>query len=284
MEAIFHIAGVSDWEAAVPTGSYRVSTRGRSLGEVGFIHCSHRHQVERVANVGYRGAGPLYLLCIDPERLGDTELREESAGGVETFPHLYGPLPIGAVTQVAPLTPLSCGLFVPSTSWLSPKLKVGPSSIEGLGLIATGTIEAGEPVVVMGGSVLTDEEFAGYVAAVEKFSAAAIDEGFNVLQDAYDPLARGNHSCDPTLWMADELTLLARRGIRPAEEVTVDYCLMTVSEDWSMDCRCGGAGCRGTVTGADCHRADLQARYRGHFSPFIERRIAGGRVAHPRGG
>jgi uncharacterized protein len=50
-----------------------------------------------------------------------------------------------------------------------------------------------------------------------------------------------------------------------------------------MDCRCGGTGCRGTVTGADWHRADLQARYRGHFSPFIERRIAGTRPAHLRG-
>jgi uncharacterized protein (DUF952 family) len=279
--AIFHIAAARDWDAAVATGSYRVSTRGRSLDEVGFIHCSHRHQVERVANAAYRGAGPLYLLRIDPARLGQTELREESAGGIETFPHLYGPLPVGAVVDTAPLAPLPGGLFVPSTSWLSPKLQVGPSPIEGVGLMATDTIAPGEPVAVMGGTVLTDEEFAAFVASVETFSAAAIDEGLNVLQDADDPLARGNHSCDPTLWMADELTLLARRAIRPAQEVTVDYCLMTVSEEWSMDCRCGTAGCRGTVTGNDWHRADLQARYRGHFSPFIERRIAAGHGAPP---
>jgi hypothetical protein len=83
--------------------------------------------------------------------------------------------------------------------------------------------------------------------------------------------------------MADELTLLARRRIPPAHEATVDYSLMTVSEDWSMDCRCGSTECRGTVTGADWHHADLQARYHGHFSPFIERRIAAGRASPPRG-
>ena len=55
----------------------------------------------------------------------------------------------------------------------------------------------------MGGTVLTDEEFTDFVASVDRYSAAAIDENLNVVQDPDDPLGRGNHSCDPTLWMAD---------------------------------------------------------------------------------
>ena len=35
-----HIALESDWQAAQETGSYPVSTRGRTIAEVGFMHCS----------------------------------------------------------------------------------------------------------------------------------------------------------------------------------------------------------------------------------------------------
>ncbi len=104
-------------------------------------------------------------------------------------------------------------------------------------------------------------------------SAAAIDDGLHVVPADEDPLARGNHSCDPNLWIVDELTLAARRPISAGEEATVDYAVMTVGEAWSMDCRCSAPTCRGTITGSDWRRADLQASYRGHFSPFIMRRI-----------
>ena len=275
MPAIFHIADAEDWSAAQTAGEYRMSTRGRTLVDVGFIHCSHRHQVERVANAAYRGAAPLVLLTIDPHLVG-AEIREESAGGVETFPHVYGPLPVGAVVTVARFAPAAGGLFVPPTSWLTPKLDVRPSPIEGLGLFAREPIDAGEPVAVMGGETMTDEQFARFLAGAERWSAAAIDEDLNLVQDLDDPLARGNHSCDPNLWMADELTLVARRDVGADQEATIDYALMTVDDAWSMACRCGSAECRGVVTGRDWRRADLQARYRGHFSPFIGRRIAAG--------
>ena len=275
MALIFHIAEATEWDAAVPSGVYRRSTRGRTLDEVGFIHCSHRHQVERVANAAYRDAGRLYLLSIDPDRLGDTVLREDLAdGGVESFPHLYGPLPVEAVVEVSCLEPSPAGVFVPPASWLSPKLEVAPSQIEGLGLFATMVIRAGEPVAVMGGTVLSDAEFDAYRRTVDRYSAAAIGEGFNVVQDRDDPLSRGNHSCDPNLWMTDEVTIASRRDIGAGEEATVDYALMTVDTTWSMECRCRTSLCRGAVTGADWRRPDLQARYQGHFSPFIARRIS----------
>lgn len=280
MEAVFHIATAADWSAGQGRGEYHVSTLGRSLNEVGFIHCSYRHQVERVANAAYRGAGPLLLLSIDPASVG-ADVREESGGGVETFPHLYGPLPVSAVVQVADFVPAGGGLFVPPTSWLSPKLAVRPSEIQGLGLVALEAIVPEEPVSVMGGRVMTDEEFARFVASADRWSAAAVLEGLHLVQNFDDPLAKGNHSCDPNLWMADELTLVARRAIRAGEEATTDYALMTVDEDWSMECRCGSAACRGTTSGADWRKRDVQDRYRGHFSPFIERRIASERTGAP---
>jgi uncharacterized protein len=53
-----------------------------------------------------------------------------------------------------------------------------------------------------------------------------------------------------------------------------DYALATVSPEWRMECHCGAASCRGVVTGNDWQLAELQERYRGHFSPFINARIA----------
>jgi len=54
------------------------------------------------------------------------------------------------------------------------------------------------------------------------------------------------------------------------------YALFETDEAFraSWRCRCGTENCRGTVTGRDWQLADLQARYVGHFSPLLEKRIA----------
>ena len=46
----------------------------------------------------------MLLLTIDPQRLAAAglEVRFEQAGGGEPFPHLYGPLPPGAVLRAEP--------------------------------------------------------------------------------------------------------------------------------------------------------------------------------------
>ena len=54
----------------------------------------------------------------------------------------------------------------------------------------------------------------------------------------------------------------------------MDYALVTVSPEWRMECHCGTSVCRGVITGNDWQRTELQHRYAGHFSPFINARIA----------
>jgi uncharacterized protein (DUF952 family) len=99
---IFHIALASDWEAAKVDGHYRVSTLGRTLDEEGFIHCSEdRAQALQVAGSFYAAvAEPLLLLAVDDARLDDVR-RETPPGSGERFPHVYGPIPVGAVVTVA---------------------------------------------------------------------------------------------------------------------------------------------------------------------------------------
>lgn len=99
-DPIFHLALPSDWAAAFTSGEYTMSTRGMTLDEVGFIHCSTRAQVEATANRFYADLAELVVLTIDPLLVG-AEIRWEppEPGGDELFPHLYGPLPIGAVND-----------------------------------------------------------------------------------------------------------------------------------------------------------------------------------------
>lgn len=97
-DELLHLALPDDWNAARAAGEYRVSTRGRSLDEEGFIHCAYRDQFVGVANRFYSDLGELVILHVDPERL-TAEVREEPAaeGSTELFPHVYGPIPTDAV-------------------------------------------------------------------------------------------------------------------------------------------------------------------------------------------
>jgi len=95
---IVHLALPTEWAAAFGDGSYAMSTRGRTLADEGFIHCSRPDQVEGVANRFYDDLDQLVLLTIDTSLVG-SPIRDEPPfpGSPELFPHIYGPLPLRAV-------------------------------------------------------------------------------------------------------------------------------------------------------------------------------------------
>lgn len=102
---IFHVATRADWERARATGSYTISTLGRTLAEEGFVHASRADQWRGVLERFYGDvAEPLVLLEIDTDRLDVPVVEEPPAPGVaETFPHVYGAVPVAAVTAVTPV-------------------------------------------------------------------------------------------------------------------------------------------------------------------------------------
>lgn len=65
----------------------------------GFIHCSYRHQLMTVANRFYRGQNELVVLLIDSTKIVSKLIDENLEGGVELYPHLYGVLPVDAVSD-----------------------------------------------------------------------------------------------------------------------------------------------------------------------------------------
>jgi glutathione S-transferase len=97
---IFHIALPDDWETAMQTGAYTTSTRGRSLADEGFIHCSFGDQVEPTANRYYADLDELVLLTVDPSLLGSELIIEDPfPGAPQRFPHVYAPIPVAAVVE-----------------------------------------------------------------------------------------------------------------------------------------------------------------------------------------
>ncbi len=97
---VFHLAFAADWDEARRAGAYRMSTRGRTLDEEGFVHCSRADQVATVAANYYAGATDLVLLHVDTDRL-TSEVRVERVGEDE-YPHVYGPIDVDAVVEVTP--------------------------------------------------------------------------------------------------------------------------------------------------------------------------------------
>jgi hypothetical protein len=162
--------------------------------------------------------------------------------------------------------------------WTDPRTEVRPSPIQGQGVFAREPILAGEIVEIIGGTLMTQAEFEAFAATASRFNAVQIAEGTHLVEKPeVTDTRRGslNHSCDSNLWMADEATLVARRDIAAGEELTVDYALFTADPAWELDgtCRCGSPSCRETVRGSDWRLPEVQDRYRGHFSPFINERI-----------
>jgi uncharacterized protein (DUF952 family) len=102
---ILHVARRADWDRALRAGRYRVSTRDRTLDEVGFIHAALRDQVAGVAESSYADdAADLCVLVIDDARIRHADVRMvfEDGGDGGLYPHIYGPIDPEWVTEVLP--------------------------------------------------------------------------------------------------------------------------------------------------------------------------------------
>lgn len=96
----YKIIDAAEWRQATAEGAY-----GGSAVDLadGYIHLSTADQLEETARRHYVGREDLMLLAVDLTALGDTVVWEPSRGGA-LFPHIYGPLPVRAVTEARPYT------------------------------------------------------------------------------------------------------------------------------------------------------------------------------------
>ena len=162
-------------------------------------------------------------------------------------------------------------------SYLSPKTEVRESRIHGRGLFAMADIAKGEIVAVKGGHIVDGkilrEKITPQLGPVE----IQIDDDLFIApvtkEERESSMLYSNHSCDPNLGIRGAITFVAIRDIRAGEELTHDWA-MTDDDDYSVECNCGAPNCRKILTGKDWHRPELQTRYAGYFSAYLNRKIA----------
>lgn len=99
MALLFHVAQAADVDQAAQSGSYCCA----SIAAEGFIHCCEPAQLQGVIERYYKGVTGLLLLHIDSDLLRAELVFENTMGGEELFPHVYGEINMDAVVQIAPV-------------------------------------------------------------------------------------------------------------------------------------------------------------------------------------
>ena len=96
---IYKVVSQPEWQQAEIDGVFRGSAVDLADG---FIHLSSAAQAVETVAKHFAGQANLLIASVDAKVLGDTLRWEESRGGA-LFPHIYGDLPMTAVTKVQPL-------------------------------------------------------------------------------------------------------------------------------------------------------------------------------------
>ncbi|HEV2650641.1 MAG TPA: SET domain-containing protein [Rhizomicrobium sp.] len=163
-----------------------------------------------------------------------------------------------------------------SRTWVNPKLVHGESKIHYDGVFAAEPIVAGERLMEFGGQKVTREQSDSDDYRVRSVWIVAEDTYLALPSSDTDPSLDENlnHSCDANAWLADEVTLVARRDIAAGEEITMDQGTWNFDEtEYTVDaedCTCGSPDCRRVLTENDWQLKSVQERYRGHFHPYVQ--------------
>src|SRR5215471_6169723 len=104
---IYRIAETQDWAAAQASGYFASA----DLTTEGFIHCCTAQQIASVANRYYKGHKGLLLLEIDESKIHEPLKWEDLTKAGQSFPHVYGRIPLAAVTRCLALQPGVDGHF-----------------------------------------------------------------------------------------------------------------------------------------------------------------------------
>ena len=134
--------------------------------------------------------------------------------------------------------------------WLNPNLEVKSARGNSYkGIFAIASVSEGERVAIFGGHVMKIED-----------------------TDFF------NHSCNPNAGFKGQIFLIAMKDIRAGEEVAFDYAMVLheaegMPQGYEFTCHCSSPNCRGKVTNNDWKMPDLQKKYDGYFSWYLQEKI-----------
>ena len=158
-------------------------------------------------------------------------------------------------------------------NFLTPLAESFGTPPHGYGSRAIAVIPAGTSVATFGGTALAPSVFAQYEAE-RRSRSLQVDTNLIFLgPPTREPGDSINHSCEPNCGMRNATTIVAMRNIAIGEELTFDYAMSDASNYDEFNCNCRTASCRGRVRADDWQLDILRHRYKGFFSPYIQRKI-----------
>jgi SET domain-containing protein len=160
-------------------------------------------------------------------------------------------------------------------SYISSKAAVRESPIHGTGLFAVEPIARGELVCLKGGYIFDRQTLnsmpdwfrAAEIQIAEDLFIGPVDE-----DEREGSMIFSNHSCEPNIGVKGQVVFVAMRDIEAGEELTHDWAT-TDDDDYQMKCNCSARNCRRIVTGKDWQRKDLQEKYSGYMSWYLDEKI-----------
>lgn len=164
-------------------------------------------------------------------------------------------------------------------SWVSPKLETKNTDAYGKGLFAREYIRKDELLSVFGGYIMTRKE-------EELLPEDYNDTGIQISEDLVMTVRERselsaadyiNHSCSPNAGIKGQIFLVAMKKIKAGQEITFDYGMVLYRgkgvTPYRLACGCGVRNCRGVITDNDWKRPELQQRYAGYFSWYLQDKI-----------
>lgn len=142
----------------------------------------------------------------------------------------------------------------------------------GKGLFTREKLPRDEVIFVAAGLLVNE-------ALLESDFSELVNYGWQVESDIYlletvESIERyANHSCNPNCGAYGQLGLITMEEIQAGGQITFDYAMTQNVPVLFESCGCGAGNCRGQITAEDYRLPELQQRYKGYFSPYLERKI-----------
>ncbi len=158
-------------------------------------------------------------------------------------------------------------------SVISAKLEMrARPSIGDKGVFAKVPIAQHEFLVAFGGIFVTQDSLdeIGHEMAVHGIQ---IEEELFLVPEQIAAADYMNHSCEPNAGLSGQIVVVALRDIAADEEVCYDYAMSDGSDYDEFECACNTPPCRRRITGNDWRIPALWEKYKGYFSPYLQRRI-----------
>ena len=164
---------------------------------------------------------------------------------------------------------------IKSESWVSSKVDCIYIHGKGKGLVAIERINKGEIVSISGG-IIIQTNYWETLNDLNLDYSYFVAEGFLICplnpEDPSDDW-RMNHCCQPNCGIKGQIVFVAIKDIQVGEELTFDYAMSESDPNYRMPLSCDKENCRKNFTGNDWKQKDIQEKYKGYFSQYLQDKI-----------